>query len=308
MAETRFVKENETKGKIFVNVHNLKDLKKGEILKSEKVTIGESVFSASVKVHLIDERREAKTFSKTLVSVHLKNESNHLVVVDYSLSVGEVMRKVYKQKIERKSSWGFPKSMDFVHQGINIVMVITLVSEDIPAKVGKVVDAEEAVVVGKVGDNTNEGLQDQIKVSENVMISHVKAAEVAVSSKLKASEKTLCSKVKSVEDVINWKFEELKKEMLLLKSEVENIKRNTFPSGFTIPECLICYEEMAPPVRIVQCLKGHKICEPCSQKKEVVICPGHCKTGFMGRDLGMEAFVLEIMDRAQGVQARGGRK
>ena len=183
------------KGKLFVNIHNLKDLKKGEILKSEKVTIGKSVFSASVKVHLVDERKEAKTFSKTLVSVYLKNESYHSVVVDYSLSVGEVMRKVYKQKIEPKDSWGFPKSMDFVHQGINIVMVITLVSEDIPAKVGKVVDAEEAVVVGKVGDNTNEGLQDQIKVSENVMISHVKAAEVAMSNKLKSSEKTLCSKV-----------------------------------------------------------------------------------------------------------------
>jgi len=307
MAETRFVKENEMKGKLFVNIHNLKDLKKGEILKSEKVTIGKSVFSASVKVHLVDERKEAKTFSKTLVSVYLKNESNHSVVVDYSLSVGEVMRKVYKQKIEPKDSWGFPKSMDFVHQGINIVMVITLVSEDVPAKVGKVVDAEEAVIVGKIGDS-KEGLENQIKASENALISHVKAAEVAISNKLKASEKTLCSKVKSVEDVINWKFEGLMEEMMRLKSEVENIKRNTFPSGFQIPECLICYEEMAPPVRIVQCLKGHKICEPCSQKKEVVICPGHCKTGFMGRDLGMEAFVLEIMDQAQGVRARGGKK
>ena len=105
MAETRFVKENEMKGKLFVNIHNLKDLKKGEILKSEKVTIGKSVFSASVKVHLVDERKEAKTFSKTLVSVDLKNESNHSVVVDYSLS--EVMCEVYKQKVEPKDSWGF---------------------------------------------------------------------------------------------------------------------------------------------------------------------------------------------------------
>ena len=86
-SESLFVKENEMKGNIFLSKHNLKDLKKDEILKSEKVTIGGSVFSASVKVQLVDDRKQAETFSKTLVSVHLKKESNHFVVVDYSLSV-----------------------------------------------------------------------------------------------------------------------------------------------------------------------------------------------------------------------------
>ena len=85
-SESLFVKDNEMKGKIFLSIHNLKDLKKDEILKFEKVTIGGSVFSASVKVQ-IDDRKQAETFSKTLVSVHLKKESYHFVVVDYSLSV-----------------------------------------------------------------------------------------------------------------------------------------------------------------------------------------------------------------------------
>ena len=40
-------------------------------------------------------------------------------------------------------------------------------------------------------------------------------------------------------------------------------------------------------------MKGHKICEPCSEKGAVVSCPT-CKTAFMGRDFGMEAFVREL--------------
>ena len=40
-------------------------------------------------------------------------------------------------------------------------------------------------------------------------------------------------------------------------------------------------------------LKGHKICEPCSGKGELVSCPT-CKSAFMGRDYGMEAFVREL--------------
>ena len=45
-------------------------------------------------------------------------------------------------------------------------------------------------------------------------------------------------------------------------------------------------------MKIIQCLKGHKLCEPCSQKPEIANCPDGCKAGFMGRDLGMEAFLL----------------
>jgi len=54
-----------------------------------------------------------------------------------------------------------------------------------------------------------------------------------------------------------------------------------------IAECSVCLEELRPPLRIVQCLKGHKLCEPCSLKEEVVSCPLNCRAGFMGRDLGM---------------------
>ena len=87
----------------------------------------------------------------------------------------------------------------------------------------------------------------------------------------------------------------------------EDVKN--FPPPISIPECLICMEEMSPPTKIVQCLKGHKICEPCSQREEVMFCPGHCKTGFTGfRDFGMEAFILKMTDEAQGLRASGSSK
>jgi len=58
-------------------------------------------------------------------------------------------------------------------------------------------------------------------------------------------------------------------------------------------ECPICYEIMAPPLRIWQCKVGHVICEQC---KEKVKAPGgsstHCPTcktsPFIGRNLALE--------------------
>ena len=61
-----------------------------------------------------------------------------------------------------------------------------------------------------------------------------------------------------------------------------------------IPECVICLDELRPPLKIVQCIKGHKVCEPCSEKVEVKACPS-CKAGFLGRDHGMEGFVRELL-------------
>ena len=75
--------------------------------------------------------------------------------------------------------------------------------------------------------------------------------------------------------MINQKFEYLKEDM---------------KAPARAPECPICFEELKPPMK---CLKGHKLCEPCSQKPGIISCPGACKSAFMGRDFGMEAFLLE---------------
>jgi len=81
-------------------------------------------------------------------------------------------------------------------------------------------------------------------------------------------------------------------EMMVLKAEVAKSRLT-----LTLPECLICLQDMTPPTRIIQCQMGHKLCEPCydaMMRSRRSTCPGHCGTGFIGRDLGMEAFLRQL--------------
>jgi len=86
---------------------------------------------------------------------------------------------------------------------------------------------------------------------------------------------------------VKGEMKEIKDEIKEMKEELKRSRGKAFP----IPECPICFNEMKPPTRIIQCMKGHKLCEPCHNRPEVMNCPSNCKSGFMGRDLGMEAFI-----------------
>ena len=150
--------------------------------------------------------------------------------------------------------------------------------------------------------NANQDLKQLYETNIGEKVDVVKREIVGKLDELKKDlEKVAEEKGEVVEKVDH---DQVKKELKEVKQELESLKRK-LPPPTSVPECPICMEEMTPPTKIVQCLKGHKICEPCSQREEVMFCPGHCKTGFMGRDLGMEAFVLKITDEAQGVRASG---
>ena len=79
-------------------------------------------------------------------------------------------------------------------------------------------------------------------------------------------------------------------EVAKMQAEVARIRTSAVD---LVPECPVCLQQLLTPKRIVQCLQGHKICEVCSNEDAVVSCPT-CKTAFMGRDFGMEAFVRDI--------------
>ena len=104
--------------------------------------------------------------------------------------------------------------------------------------------------------------------------------------------------VKDLTELIRNREEKLKADIM---EEVKNVQNNLkaeilkvkTPAAEFIPECPICLHQMAPPTKIVHCVQGHKLCETCSKKEAVKSCPT-CKTGFMGRDFGMEAFVREL--------------
>jgi len=155
---------------------------------------------------------------------------------------------------------------------------------------------------GKVlSSNANQALNQLHEMNIGGKVDDMKREMVGKLDELKND----LEKVSEVKGEVVEKVDQVKKDLKEAMEDVKQEIKKKLPLLISVPECPICMEEMTPPTNIVQCLKGHKICEPCSQREEVMFCPGHCKTGFMGRDLGMEAFVLKITDEARGVGASG---
>ena len=139
-------------------------------------------------------------------------------------------------------------------------------------------------------------------------VREVKSIETNLKAEVVKEAKTIknnliaeVAKINSAEDLtelIRNREEKLKADIL---EEVKNVQKSVkaeilkvkTPAAEFIPECPICLHQMAPPTKIVHCVHGHKLCETCSKKDSVKSCPT-CKTGFMGRDFGMEAFVREL--------------
>ena len=92
-----------------------------------------------------------------------------------------------------------------------------------------------------------------------------------------------------LEEKMTYKHYDLKRK---IHAEFEDLKED-INAPARAPECPICFEELRPPMQIIQCLKGHKLCKPCSNKPDILGCPDGCKAGFMGRDFGMEAFIFK---------------
>ena len=130
-------------------------------------------------------------------------------------------------------------------------------------------------------------IMEKIKIVGGELIASMKNDEAEL-------REDFLKEVKSIER--NLKVEvakvlgEVKNVQKSLKAEILKVKT---PAAEFIPECPICLHQMAPPTKIVHCVHGHKLCETCSKKEAVKSCPT-CKTGFMGRDFGMEAYIRTI--------------
>jgi len=61
------------------------------------------------------------------------------------------------------------------------------------------------------------------------------------------------------------------------------------------PDCPICEEEFSPTAQIFQCVSGHLICTTCRAKPGISDCP-FCHQKIMGRNRGLEAFLLKLRD------------
>ena len=316
-SSTWSVQKDWDQAKLFFEIPNFHAVKiamsAGQGVASKQISIGRSSFSLMVYPCGDSSSEVGK------IGVFLWNCSKHRVVVDFTATLGNTTYSTKDQKLEsaslpaqhRARGWpNFMKASDIM-PGANFVlsMDIKLKKEEINGTNGEAVnksfisikEVEDGVEKGmqkKLGAHTAE-LRGHLAVTEGRMgaeIARVRMAAIDVEGELKQAEKRLKIEVDGVNGAIagvsdfledvGGKVDQVKRD---LKEEIGKVKT---PATDFIPECLVCLDTLES-LKIVQCMQGHKICEPCSEEQEVSSCPT-CKTAFMGRDFGMEAFMRTI--------------
>jgi len=233
------VKEEVNKAKLKLVIPNFSEVlgntSRGQGVISKQFDVGGTKFALEIYPKGYQGAEEG------MLSAFLCNQSNHDVVVDFTISVeGGNTKSAESAKIEKGCGWAWGW-MNFMRA----------------SEVGT--DLKTTVEVRLKWQDISGGLGEQNQVTRR-------------------------RDLVQVEERLEEKLEQMK---TFVRGEIAKVK--TTP----VPECPVCFLQLKPPKKIVQCLKGHKICEPCSEKEAVVSCPT-CKTAFMGRDFGMEAFVREL--------------
>ena len=100
-----FGKEESKKAKLKLVISNFSDVltRKGEKIRSKIISVGRSKFSLEVYPSGV------KSAERGMISVFLQNESNHDVVVDYTITAGEAefkFQNFQNSKIEKDGGWG----------------------------------------------------------------------------------------------------------------------------------------------------------------------------------------------------------
>jgi len=255
------VKKDFNKAKLRLEIPNfsevLSNTKKGQEIRSKQFGVGGSIFAFAIYPKGGEGAKEGR------FSAILWNESSHDVEVNYTIIVeGGHSTSSENSRIEKKMSTGrlnFMRASD-VGTDLNITVEVTLKWEQIS---GEMVESSDLVKVEeRLGEKVRK-LGQKMKQSEDSLAQ-------TMEKKVRDSEERMEEKIKKI-----------------VRAEVAKARMPL------IPECPVCFDKLSPPKKIVQCLEGHKICEPCSQEEAVSSCPT-CEAAFMGRDYGMEAFIREI--------------
>ena len=213
---------------------------------------------------------------KGKVSVFVKNKSQHKVVAAFSIKIGDNIMSLTKDYMKEDAAWGWSDFMDRkdVGQNLRVVAVIKLLKEE--GVFGKDDLKNTVEEVKEMTAEQTEEIKNELEEKMGDMERRFEECETRMKRRFEENETKMDVKIVKMEST--------------LKAEIARAR-----DPIKIPECPICFEELRPPLRIVQCLKGHKICEPCSEKEEVKGCPDGCRAGLMGRDHGMEAFVRQLL-------------
>jgi len=80
--------------------------------------------------------------------------------------------------------------------------------------------------------------------------------------------------------------EQLKAENLSLRKSMRNMQMAQGGGArINVPECPVCFDEMAPPKQIFHCVNGHFVCGSC--RPNIHECPT-CRKNMAGRAHGTE--------------------
>jgi len=77
-----------------------------------------------------------------------------------------------------------------------------------------------------------------------------------------------------------------RQELEQLRNSLDHLLDSSPPPP-PCPTCPVCFESLKPPVRIVQCINGHLVCERCRAQPQVEVCPT-CRKFIVGRATAME--------------------
>jgi len=118
-----------------------------------------------------------------------------------------------------------------------------------------------------------------LKERQELDLKHKK--QVEDQRKLHSEERT-----KAEQDKVATKqeLEDLKKSLDYLLLTPGSPKNDKQPP---CPNCPVCFESLKPPIRILQCINGHLVCEKCRLQPQVEVCPT-CRESFLGRATAME--------------------
>lgn len=121
--------------------------------------------------------------------------------------------------------------------------------------------------------------EKQLKEKQALEAKHKKQMEEQ--RKQQAAERT---KAEQEKVITKQELEELKKNLDHLLLTPENSCKEKQPP---CPNCPVCFDSLKPPVRILQCINGHLVCEKCRMQPQVDVCPT-CREAFTGRATAME--------------------
>eukprot|EP00092_Neocalanus_flemingeri_P025016 GFUD01027128.1.p1 GENE.GFUD01027128.1~~GFUD01027128.1.p1 ORF type:complete len:277 (-),score=73.75 GFUD01027128.1:72-902(-) len=208
------------------------------------------------------------------VSVYLRNKSDWDVKVETKFEVGK-RKASCTHEIPSLNGWGWPQF--YAHAAL--------------WKDEGAMDADGMLAVSATISLLWEEVTEARNNSE-ISLKECKAeveglrSEVGdLKKKIEAQEANLVSKLsRSIDQSVNRS----------LTAKFKTLEVSSKKTSLPGPECPVCFEEMKPPTRIIQCREGHLICQECKEKPQVVICPT-CKQEFTGRATGMENYLRTIL-------------